>query len=80
VSDTGIGIPQQYLEKILEQFFRVPGQGGDAGAGLGLSIVQQIVGAHGGTVTVESTERAGSVFVFSLKVADIGGARRFEDD
>ena len=80
VSDTGIGIPQQYLEKILEQFFRVPGQGGDAGAGLGLSIVQQIVGAHGGTVTVESTEGVGSVFVFSLKVADIGGARRSEDD
>ncbi len=34
VSDTGIGIPEQYLQRILEQFFRVPGQGGDAGAGL----------------------------------------------
>ncbi len=67
VSDTGIGIPKQYLESILEQFFRVPGQGGDAGSGLGLSIVQQIIGAHGGTVSVESTEGVGSIFGFSLK-------------
>jgi two-component system, NtrC family, sensor histidine kinase KinB len=80
VSDTGIGIPEQYLQKILEQFFRVPGQGGDAGAGLGLSIVQQIIGAHGGTVTVESTEGAGSAFAFSLKVADISSTRRSEND
>jgi NtrC-family two-component system sensor histidine kinase KinB len=69
VSDTGIGIPKQYLESILEQFFRVPGQGGDAGTGLGLSIVQQIIGAHGGTVSVESTEGAGSIFSFGLKKA-----------
>jgi two-component system, NtrC family, sensor histidine kinase KinB len=70
VSDTGIGIPEQYLQRILEQFFRVPGQGGDAGAGLGLSIVQQIIGTHGGTVSVESTEGAGSTFSFRLKKAD----------
>ncbi len=70
VSDTGIGIPKQYLQRILEQFFRVPGQGGAAGAGLGLSIVQQIVGAHGGTVSVESAEGVGSVFSFRLKRAN----------
>ena len=80
VSDTGIGIPKQYLQKILEQFFRVPGQGGDAGVGLGLSIVQQIIGAHGGTVSVESAEGVGSAFTFSLKVADISGKRRSEND
>ena len=76
VSDTGIGIPKQYLEKTLEQFFRVPGQAGESGAGLGLSIVQQIVAAHGGSVNVESTEGAGSTFSFSLKRADfISGER-----
>jgi len=69
VSDTGQGIPRQYLEKILEQFFRVPGQGGESGAGLGLSIVQEIVIAHGGSVTVESNEGEGSIFSFSLKRA-----------
>ena len=67
VSDTGIGIPKQYLQRILEQFFRVPGQAGDPGVGLGLSIVQQIIGAHGGTVNVESVEGVGSAFSFSLK-------------
>ncbi len=67
VSDTGRGIPSQYLQKILEQFFRVPGQGGDSGVGLGLSIVQQIVAAHGGRVNVESTEGVGSTFSFSLQ-------------
>ena len=35
VSDTGIGIPEKYLQRILEQFFRVPGQGGDAGVRAG---------------------------------------------
>jgi two-component system, NtrC family, sensor histidine kinase KinB len=69
ITDTGRGIPSQYLQKILEQFFRVPGQGGESGVGLGLSIVQEIVAAHGGTVNVESTEGAGSNFEFSLKRA-----------
>jgi signal transduction histidine kinase len=76
VSDTGIGIPKQYLEKTLEQFFRVPGQAGESGAGLGLSIVQQIVAAHGGSVNVESTEGAGSTFSFSLKRADLMSGER----
>lgn len=71
VSDTGRGIPSQYLQKILEQFFRVPGQGGETGVGLGLSIVQEIVTAHGGTVTVQSIEGQGSTFTFSLPRADI---------
>ncbi len=70
VSDTGRGIPPQYLQKILEQFFRVPGQHEDSGVGLGLSIVQEIVIAHGGTVNVESTEGEGSTFTFSLQRAD----------
>ena len=48
VSDTGRGIPPQYLKKILENFFRVPGQTVESGLGLGLSIVQEIVEAHGG--------------------------------
>ncbi len=70
VSDTGRGIPAQYLKKILENFFRVPGQTIESGLGLGLSIVQEIVEAHGGSVTVESRESEGSVFTFALKRSD----------
>jgi signal transduction histidine kinase len=70
VSDTGIGIPDRYLPRIFEQFFRVPDQGPGTGAGLGLAIVKEIVVAHGGTVGVESREGAGSTFLFSLRRTD----------
>lgn len=70
VSDTGIGIPAQYLKKILEHFFRVPGQTPESGLGLGLSIVQEIVEAHGGAISVESLESEGSVFTFTLRRYD----------
>jgi len=80
VTDTGRGIPTQYLQKILEEFFRVPGQGGDSGVGLGLSIVQEIVSAHGGTVHVQSTAGVGSVFSFSLMRADVESQEESHDD
>ncbi len=70
ISDTGIGIPDRYLPRIFEQFFRVPDQGSGTGAGLGLAIVKEIVEAHGGTVGVESREGAGSTVLFSLRRAD----------
>ncbi len=67
VTDTGKGIPPQYLQRILEQFFRVPGQESGTGVGLGLAIVKQIIDAHGGMVSVESKEGEGSSFTFSLR-------------
>jgi NtrC-family two-component system sensor histidine kinase KinB len=70
ISDTGRGIPNNYLPRIFEQFFRVPDQGAETGAGLGLAIVKEIVEAHGGTVSVESQEGKGSTFAFLLKRAD----------
>ena len=70
VSDTGVGIPEKYLPRIFEQFFRVPEQGTGTGVGLGLAIVKDIVEAHGGTVGVESREGTGCTFHFSLRKAD----------
>ena len=67
VSDTGVGIPEKFLPRIFEQFFRVPDQGSGTGVGLGLAIVKDIVEAHGGTVGVESREGAGSAFHFTLR-------------
>ena len=69
-ADTGTGIPQEYLNKIFDQFFCVPGQGTPAGAGLGLAIAREIVEAHGGKITVESTEGEGSTFKVALKRAE----------
>jgi signal transduction histidine kinase len=66
VRDTGIGIPQQYQARIYERFFRVPGQSGGTGAGLGLAIAREIVEAHGGHISLESREGTGSTFSFTL--------------
>jgi signal transduction histidine kinase len=70
ISDTGIGIPDEYLPHVFEQFFRVPNQATQTGAGLGLAIAKEIVVAHGGTISVESQEGQGSTFAFSLRRAD----------
>jgi signal transduction histidine kinase len=70
VSDTGKGIPSQYLPRIFEQFFRVPEQGSETGVGLGLAIVKEIVEAHGGTIRVESMEGEGSTFAFTLPMVE----------
>jgi two-component system, NtrC family, sensor histidine kinase KinB len=70
VSDTGEGIPAQYHENIFEQFFRAPANVTTTGVGLGLSIAKEIVEAHGGAISVSSSEGGGSTFTFSLKRSD----------
>jgi signal transduction histidine kinase len=66
VSDTGIGISREHLPHVFEKFFRVPGQSRGTGTGLGLAIVNEIVSAHGGTITCESEPGAGTVFRIRL--------------
>ncbi|HZO89268.1 MAG TPA: ATP-binding protein [Chthonomonadaceae bacterium] len=68
VQDTGIGIPAEYLPRIFERFVQVPGAT-RGGAGLGLSIAQTIVKAHGGDIKVESEPGKGATFTFTLPVA-----------
>lgn len=70
VSDTGQGIDSEYLDRIFEHFYRVPGQPDVAGEGLGLAIAKEIVEAHGGTIGVESEKDKGSTFTFSLRKAE----------
>jgi signal transduction histidine kinase len=69
VKDSGPGIPAQHIDRIFERFFRVPGQSGATGAGLGLAIAREIVDLHGGRLTVSSTEGAGATFTFTLSAA-----------
>jgi signal transduction histidine kinase len=66
VTDNGEGIAPEHLKHLFDQFYRVPGQDEKSGIGLGLSIVREIVRAHGGTVGVESTRGKGSTFHFTL--------------
>ena len=70
VTDTGSGIPQQFMQRIFEQFFRVPDQKSETGAGLGLAIAKDIVEAHGGNINVVSREGKGTTFSFTLKRAE----------
>ena len=60
--DTGIGIPPSELSKIFDRFYRVRSLPNDRGAGLGLTIVQNILTRCGGSISVVSQVGAGSKF------------------
>ncbi|MGM0752813.1 MAG: cell wall metabolism sensor histidine kinase WalK [Bacillota bacterium] len=68
VSDQGLGIPKENLEKIFERFYRVDKartrQMG--GTGLGLAIAKEMISAHGGDVWATSTEGKGTTITFTL--------------
>lgn len=66
VSDNGVGIPAQYLDKIFDRFFRGSKSGVQGGTGLGLSIAKKIIESHGGRIWVESEEGKGATFIFVL--------------
>jgi len=69
VADTGIGIPADHLPHVFEKFFRVPGQSRGTGTGLGLAIVNEIVAAHGGTISCESQPGVETVFRLRLPLS-----------
>jgi signal transduction histidine kinase len=68
IKDTGYGIPASDLPHIFDRFYRVRNNSHDEiqGNGLGLAIVKSIAQQHGGDVTVESTQREGPCFTFTL--------------
>lgn len=68
VSDNGIGLEEQYSERIFEVFKRLHAIGEFEGAGIGLAIVKRIIDRHGGRVWVESTFGEGSTFYFTIPV------------
>jgi signal transduction histidine kinase len=71
ISDTGIGIPPENIDKIWEPFYTtkptnpLPGQKA-TGSGLGLSLVKRYIEGSGGTVTVDSASHKGTVFLITL--------------
>ena len=68
VSDTGIGMSQDYLTKIFEPFTREQSttKSKVTGTGLGMSIVKHLVDEMGGTITVESKKGVGTTFTVTL--------------
>lgn len=68
VADQGVGIPEDKLERLFEKFFQTGSTKG--GAGLGLSIVKNLIEQHGGRIWVSSVENRGTTFYFTVPVSN----------
>jgi signal transduction histidine kinase len=69
VSDQGVGIPSEELDKVFEKFYRgTQKRRNHGGAGLGLAICQAIIQSHDGQIWVESIVGQGSTFYFRLPI------------
>ena len=67
ISDTGLGIPEEDLERIFEPFFTTKAE--TKGVGLGLSVAYGIVRQHHGEIRVQSSVGSGTRFILQLPVA-----------
>lgn len=65
IEDTGIGIPEEQLEKVFDRFYQVE-RTGDHGTGIGLPLAKKLVELHGGQIQAESQVNSGSVFIIQL--------------
>jgi PAS domain S-box-containing protein len=68
VADTGVGIPADEMPRLFERFHRIENtrSRSNEGSGIGLALVQELIGLHGGTITASSTEGAGTTFIIRL--------------
>jgi signal transduction histidine kinase/DNA-binding response OmpR family regulator len=68
ISDTGTGVPADELPRLFERFHRVHGARARTyeGTGIGLSLVQELVRMHGGSIAVSSEQGAGTTFTVSI--------------
>lgn len=72
VKDDGIGIEEKNRDRVFDRFFQVDRYRSADSSGLGLSMVKDIVGWHGGSVELESEMGKGSVFTVRIPLADMG--------
>jgi signal transduction histidine kinase len=69
VSDNGIGIAEEFSDKVFVIFQRLHGRDVYSGTGVGLALVKKIVEYHGGTVRIDTTYTDGTRFEFTLPIA-----------
>jgi signal transduction histidine kinase len=65
ITDTGVGIPQENLDKLFEPLFTTKAKG----IGLGLAVTKTLVEGHGGSIEVESEVGKGTTFTVRLPIA-----------
>jgi signal transduction histidine kinase len=70
VADNGIGIKEEYYEKIFQSFERLHHKAEYPGTGLGLAITKKIIELHGGSIKVASIEGEGTMFSIKLKMEE----------
>ncbi|MCE6998335.1 SpoIIE family protein phosphatase [Saccharothrix sp. S26] len=68
VTDTGIGVPSHEMPRLFERFHRIENarSRSNEGSGIGLALVRELVGLHGGTITADSVEGEGTRFTIRL--------------
>ena len=77
ITDTGIGIPEEFQKEIFDSFIQVKGRLNRGGTGLGLTITQRLVGLMKGTISVRSEYGKGSTF--SVRIPDVSFLRSYEN-
>jgi PAS domain S-box-containing protein len=70
IKDNGIGIPQEYYDKIFVLFERLHGRDSYPGTGLGLALSKRVIERHGGRIWVDSEIGKGSIFYFTLPAVE----------
>jgi two-component system NtrC family sensor kinase len=68
IADTGVGIPREQMNKVVDPFFTTK----EKGTGLGLSVVYGIVERHGGTLQIESEPGVGTTVTIRLRAESAG--------
>jgi len=67
VRDRGPGVPEEYVDRIFDEFFRIPGRASTSGrVGLGLAIAKSIAQFHGGSISVANSPGGGCVLIVRL--------------
>jgi signal transduction histidine kinase len=68
VRDTGVGVPEQEIDRLFERFYRIEGQRSRTfeGSGIGLALVQELVKLHGGTIQAKSAVGRGTTFTVRI--------------
>jgi signal transduction histidine kinase len=71
VTDSGPGIPDEYKTRLFDRYAQMKGRRGKRrGSGLGLTFCRMVVEAHGGRIWIEDNPGGGSIFAFTLPVAE----------